>query len=103
MLKMTWFETEEDLQKLTGLNHDQLWDAGFDLDDWDFGFRVTKKIHTTVERDQNDSNSEDYYREEIEADWDKEGYWLLSRMQNCCCGAKHVKLGRYHYYLCYHS
>lgn len=38
MVTLTWFESEQDLQELTGLDHDGLWDAGFDLDDWDFGF-----------------------------------------------------------------
>lgn len=42
MKTVTFFETREDLRELTGLsgdNHDEaLWDAGFDLDDWDFGF-----------------------------------------------------------------
>lgn len=43
MIQLTWFESEKDLQALTGLDHDELWDAGFDLDDWDFGF-VTDSI-----------------------------------------------------------
>lgn len=35
---LTYFETEEELTKMTGLSHDELWKNGFDLDDWDFGF-----------------------------------------------------------------
>lgn len=39
---ITFFDTNHDLHKLTGLPRDDydkaLWDAGFDLDDWDWGF-----------------------------------------------------------------
>ena len=38
MNTVTFFNTEEELQQLTGLNHQALWDNGFDLDDWDWGF-----------------------------------------------------------------
>lgn len=42
MKTVTFFETREELRDLTSLpadDHDSaLWDAGFDLDDWDFGF-----------------------------------------------------------------
>lgn len=44
MVNLTWFESEQDLQKLTGLDHDGLWDAGFNLDDWDFGFVTDEKL-----------------------------------------------------------
>lgn len=44
MINLVMFNTVEDLAKLTGLstdNHNQaLWDAGFDLDDWDIGFQT---------------------------------------------------------------
>lgn len=44
MIDLVMFNTVEDLAKLTGLstdNHNQaLWDAGFDLDDWDLGFQT---------------------------------------------------------------
>ena len=35
---LIYFETEEELSKMTGLDHNELWDNGFNLDDWDFGF-----------------------------------------------------------------
>ena len=44
MINLVMFNTVEDLATLTGLstdNHNQaLWDAGFDLDDWDIGFQT---------------------------------------------------------------
>lgn len=93
MLKtVTFFETREELRKLTGLpadDHDAaLWDAGFDLDDWDFGFVSDKP-------------------------WSKEGwfsgkgsfyeYWVLSRMESYCVGYKHTEYHGKHYYMMYHS
>ena len=48
MTNVVMFNTVEDLAKLTGLstdNHNQaLWDAGFDLDDWDIGFRTDESL-----------------------------------------------------------
>ena len=44
---LLYFETEEELQALTGLNHDELWDADFDLDDWDYGFAIDIKAEIT--------------------------------------------------------
>ena len=40
---ITFFDKYQDLCKLTGAqSHKELWDAGFDLDDWDFGFVSNK-------------------------------------------------------------
>lgn len=48
MTNVVMFNTVEDLAKLTGLstdNHNQaLWDAGFDLDDWDIGFQTDEPL-----------------------------------------------------------
>ena len=96
MLRMTWFETEEELQSLTGLTHDELWEKGFDLDDWDFGIRVDRPLHGEPEE-------EDDAVDELYEDWNKEGHWLLGRMNEYCSGPRYVKLGRWHYYLVYHS
>ena len=38
MKTVTFFNTEEELQELTGLDHDGLWENGFDLDDLAWGF-----------------------------------------------------------------
>ena len=37
--ELTFFESVEDLGKLTGLSREELWENGFDLDDMDWGFR----------------------------------------------------------------
>ena len=41
---LIYFETEEELSEMTGLNHDELWENGFNLDDWDFGFAIDVKF-----------------------------------------------------------
>ena len=39
MDKLTFFDTEKDIRELTGIDtHEGLLEAGFYLDDWDWGF-----------------------------------------------------------------
>ena len=92
MKTVTFFDTREELRELTGLpadDHDiALWEAGFDLDDWGFGFVCDEEFS--------------------ECGWfDGEGgyyeYWLLSRMGLYCVGYKHTEYNGRHYYLLYHS
>ena len=83
--KITLFSNTEELEELTGLSCDDLWDAGFNLDDMDFGFRV-KKEWTTENFD------DPYYRD-----------WILTQMENHCVGYEHVKYKNRHYYLLYHG
>lgn len=55
MENVVFFETDEDLKKLTGVkDFKELWDEGWDLDDWDFG------IQTEEEWDEMDPNSKYY-------------------------------------------
>ena len=70
------FTTEKELQKLTGLSHSQLWEKGFNLDDWDIGFCCERKLTAK---------------------------WLLNQMENYCCGYNHLEYEGKHYYLVYHS
>lgn len=89
---VTFFDTREDLRELTGLpadNHDQaLWDAGFNLDDWDFGFVSDEKWSS--EWGWMDGST---YME----------YWLLTRMEIHCVGYEYVEYDGKHYYILYHS
>ena len=92
MKTVTFFETREELRELTGLpadDHDAaLWDAGFDLDDWDFGFVSDTEWSESGWFD----GSASYYE-----------YFLLDRMANYCVGYKHTKYNGRHYYMMYHS
>lgn len=102
MIKMTWFETEEDLSKLTGLDKAGLRQAGFCLDDWDAGVRTSKALHRKPTKQELDDG--EYYDENaLVTDWDLEGYRLMTWMEGYCVGASYVKLGRWHYYLIHHA
>lgn len=70
------FTTEYQLQKLTGLSHEELWDNGFDLDDWDVGFCLASPMKNE---------------------------WLKNQMENYCCGYKVNKYDDWYYYLVYHA
>ena len=47
MLNLVVFETEEELCELTGLTEEELWQKGFNLDDWEIGFQSEVKLHKT--------------------------------------------------------
>lgn len=81
---IVFFDDEQDLQQLTGLNHDQLWKAGFNLDDWDFGFVLDTPLSQ---------------------EWDAPNFqsWLDNHMDCYCSGSRHVECGGKHYYMAYHS
>ena len=79
MQQIIAFETEEELQKLTGLNRNELWQNGFNLDDWDIGFQTNKELGT--------GNL----------------WWLEAMMDSYCCGYQVVNYKNKYYYMVYHS
>lgn len=89
MKTITFFETRKELAELTGLSMDNycsaLWDAGFNLDDWDWGFV------SDVEWNEYGEHTSSY-------EW-----WLLMKMGDYCVGYEHTKYNGKHYYLLYHS
>lgn len=88
MKTITFFTTLDELVELTGLNPDQLWKKGFDLDDWDFGFVCDREWS---EHGWWDSTAP-YYE-----------HWLLGHLDNYCCGYQHTEYDGKHYYIAYHS
>lgn len=92
MRTVTFFDTREELRELTGLpgdNHDQaLWDAGFNLDDWDFGF-----VCDEIWAEDGWYNGDSRYFE----------HWLLDRMSSYCVGYDHVEYAGKHYYVLHHA
>lgn len=84
MIELKMLTKREDLRKITGLpsdNHDEaLWDAGFNLDDWDVCF-----VSDVPLEDEDDA------------------WWLLIKMECHCVGYEHVEFGGKHYYIVYHS
>lgn len=85
-MKLTMFNTEEELQELTGLTHDELWDAGFDLDDWDIGFQTEEHMPNAYEDDGTALT-----------------WWLTQSMDDYCCGYGETKHKDKYYYLVYHA
>lgn len=89
MKTATFFETQEELRELTGLSYiSALQDAGFDLNDWDFGF----VSDTEWSEDGWFSAGGSFYE-----------YWILNRMGDCCVGYKHTEYKGRHYYMLYLS
>ena len=82
MIKITIFESEEELTELTGYEHYDLWEHGFDLDDWDWGIAIDTNDVKEFEQNQR---------------------LLLSAMGNYCCGYKKVSLPLRTYYMLYHA
>ena len=79
MVNIVMYTKPEELEQLTGLSHDELWDAGFNLDDWDVGFQCDKPL-----------DSPDYW-------------WLMSQLDNYCVGPSHVEYKGKYYYHAHHS
>lgn len=98
MINLQMFDTEEDLMKLTGLSHDELWENDFDTDDWDVGFVSDVPLTTTEYYDDYDDDDEGTYEDPIDGAW-----WLVHRMDEYCVGYTHVVYGGRHYYMVHHA
>lgn len=85
---VTFFHTVEELTALTGLSYDALWEAGFDLDDWDYGF-VTVEEWPDTENLWNDECP--YYR------------WSIASMLENTCRIEHYEWQGRHYHMKYHA
>lgn len=95
MLNLVVFETEEELCELTGLTEPELWERGFNLDDWDIGFQSEVKLHKTP--------TEEDIENELIALFDLPAHWLMSQMNAYCVGANYVFLDGKHYYTVHHA
>jgi len=76
----TIFTTEKELSAITGLNHEQLWENGFNLDDWDIGFCCQRPLNPKTKEK-----------------------WLIMQMENYCVGYEMVKFKNLYFYMVYHS
>ena len=87
----------EDIRKWTGLpedNHDEaLWDAGFNLDDWDVCFASDKCLTKSV----TDGRGK-WWQEPIDEAW-----WLYSQMENYCVGFTEIEYNGRWYYTVHHA
>ena len=82
MVKEITFFLPKDIEPVTGLSREDLRDAGFVLDDIDFGFILNEPP----------GDDPPFYI-----------HWLLSNAENYCAGYEHVELGGLHYYTVHHS
>ena len=76
--------------------YDELWEAGFDFDDWDIGF-CCKEPFTYTEH-ENDDGTGDEWEEAYD-----DVYWLVTQMELYCVGYHHVEYGGWHWYTVHHA
>lgn len=96
MISLRITDNREDIRAWTGLPSDNcdeaLWDAGFNLDDWDICIESDTRLV-----------------EEIEEDGDKwiepkgAAYWLVRQMENYCVGYNEVEYNGKWYYTVHHA
>lgn len=110
MVKIKLFETEEELKKLTKLTDDKaLWDAGFDMDDFDFGIVLDHPIadkvtYTFYGRDITDRKECVF----TDVDYDPLGTntkaetLIMQQWKEYGKGGTYVEYGGKHYYLFHH-
>lgn len=87
MMNVTFFNGVAELQELTGLSYERLWNAGFNLDDMDFGIVCDRELVGDWW-----SNGSPYYIT-----------WLLDKMDSHCVGYNHAEYLGKHYYTVHHS
>lgn len=101
MVKLIGFDTSKELEELTGLTHDELWDAGFNLDDWDAGFESEIQLHRTPTKE--DIEEYGYSEDSLIVDWGMPLHWLMNQMENYCVGFDYTFYKGKHYYLVHHA
>lgn len=99
LIKITVFETVDELSEITGLSSDELWAAGFNLDDWDIGFCCNQKLHRKPTKPEMD----EYDMSENEMVFTDKAHWLTFQMSNYCAGPSFVQHKNKYYYLVHHS
>ena len=100
MLNLVVFETEEELCELTGLTEEELWQKGFNLDDWEIGFQSEVKLHKTPTKKDIENG---YRKNELIELFDLPAHWLMNQMNSYCVGANYVFLDGKHYYTVHHA
>ena len=96
MIELTMISTEEELKEFTGLTHKGLWNAGFDLDDWDVCFVSSTRL---VGPPTDDDIEYGYmYGKPID-----DAYWLIRRMEGYYIGFKEVQYKGNYFYTVYHA
>lgn len=96
MINLRMTDNRKDIREWTGLpadNYDQaLWDAGFNLDDWDVCFESDTRLIEIINDDG-----------ETWTEPKDESSWLVWQMENYCCGFDEVEYNGKWYYLVHHA
>lgn len=100
MVKLITFETVQELEELTGLT-EELWNIGFNLDDWDIGFQSDTKLH--VDPTPEEIEKGECCEWELLVPYRSPAYWLMNQMNNYCVGASYVFYKDKHYYTVHHA
>lgn len=95
MINLIYFTKEEELEELTGLNHDELWDNDFNLDDWDFGLCTDVPLY---EEHYDDIDDCTYTYKEAVADSEYLLFWFDASPYDWECTEYNGK----YYYMRYH-
>ena len=89
MINLRITDNREDIRKWTGLpsdNYDEaLWNAGFNLDDWDMCIESDVRL------------VDDYGNSRTDA------WWLVNQMEAYCCGYNEVQYNGRWYYTVHHA
>ena len=97
MINLRITDNREDIRKWTGLpsdNYDKaLWDAGFDLDDWDMCIESDKRLVREV-----DAGTGERWLEPVDEAW-----WLVIQMENYYCGYNETEYNGKWYYTVHHA
>ena len=89
MITLRITDNREDIRRWTGLpsdNYDEaLWDAGFNLDDWDICIESDVRL------------VDDYGNSQTDA------WWIVNQMDGYCCGYNEVEYNGKWYYTVHHA
>lgn len=96
MIALRITDNREDIRAWTGLpgdNYDEaLWEAGFNLDDWDMCIESDKRLLQEL------GEGEDTWTEPVGEAW-----WLVTQMDAYCCGYTEVEYNGKWYYTVHHA
>lgn len=97
MINLRITDNREDIRQWTGLpsdNYDEaLWNAGFNLDDWDMCIESDKRLVHEV-----DAGTGEKWLEPVDEAW-----WLINQMDAYCCGYNEVEYNGKWYYTVHHA
>ena len=97
MINLRITDKREDIREWTGLPSDNfdeaLWNAGFNLDDWDMCIESDTRLIREV-----DAGTGEKWEEPIDEAW-----WLVIQMDNYCFGYNEVEYKGKWYYTVHHA